>query len=109
MTIPTCAKCGMPMNPSNAKTRPELFLHDACLPSELLQQNPKPVKTLTRQVEEIIDKKIRLAGLAKDILATLQVNIERGYIVAVNDEVKLNLANIVARWNKALVEIESES
>lgn len=32
---PRCGKCGGVMTPQNAKVRPELFLHDACLPEEL--------------------------------------------------------------------------
>jgi hypothetical protein len=35
MTEPTCGKCGGMMTPQNARQRPELFLHDACLPDEL--------------------------------------------------------------------------
>lgn len=31
---PTCGKCGGVMTPENAKIRPELFLHDKCLPEE---------------------------------------------------------------------------
>jgi len=32
---PWCGKCGGAMTPENARLRPELFLHDACLPDEL--------------------------------------------------------------------------
>lgn len=32
---PLCGKCGEVMTPENARMRPELFLHDACLPDEL--------------------------------------------------------------------------
>lgn len=35
MTHPTCGKCGGEMTRENARLRPELFLHDACLPDEL--------------------------------------------------------------------------
>lgn len=62
--------------------------------------------TLTRQVEQMVDKKIRLASLTGDILATLQINIERGYIVAVNDEGKLNLEKILTKWRREFDEIE---
>ncbi len=37
-TQPTCGKCGQEMTRDNAKLRPELFLHDACLPDELKPQ-----------------------------------------------------------------------
>lgn len=67
------------------------------------------MKTLTRQVEEMVDKKIRLASLAGHMIATLQINIECGYIVAVNDEGKLNLAEIMARWKQQFDEIEKET
>lgn len=76
--------------------------------SVLKNMKQKP-KTLTRQVEEMVDKKLRLASLAGDMIATLQVNIERGYIVAVNDEGKLNLAGIMARWKRELDEIEKDT
>ncbi len=32
---PTCGKCGEVMTPADSRIRPELFLHDACLPDEL--------------------------------------------------------------------------
>jgi hypothetical protein len=32
---PKCGKCGGVMTPKDSKIRPELFLHDACLPDEL--------------------------------------------------------------------------
>lgn len=106
--MPTCAKCGMPMNPANSKIRPELFLHDACLPTELAQQKTNQSKTLTRQVEEMVDKKIKLEGLASEIIATLQVNIDRGYIVTSNDQGKLNIARIVEKWKRELDEIKGQ-
>ena len=31
---PTCGKCGGVMTPANSRKRPELFLHDDCLPAE---------------------------------------------------------------------------
>jgi len=31
----TCAVCNGPLTPENAKLRPELFLHDSCLPHAL--------------------------------------------------------------------------
>lgn len=35
-TRPICGKCGKPMSPEDATIHPELFMHDACLPTELL-------------------------------------------------------------------------
>ena len=35
MSEPTCGKCGQAMTPANARLRPELFLHDECLPDDL--------------------------------------------------------------------------
>ncbi len=39
---PVCASCGKPMTPQNARQRPELFLHDACLPDSLKKPVAKP-------------------------------------------------------------------
>jgi len=66
------------------------------------------MKTLTRQVEEMVDKKIRLSGLCGEMIATFQINIERGYIVTSNDEGKLNLEKIIDNWRKQFDEIEKE-
>lgn len=38
MSEPMCGKCGKAMTPDNARIRPELFLHDECLPEELKPQ-----------------------------------------------------------------------
>lgn len=70
---------------------------------------PLKKKTLTRQVEEMVDKKIRLSGLCGEMLATFQLNIERGYIVTSNDEGKLNLDRIIANWRKQYDEIEKDT
>jgi len=35
---PTCGKCGVVMTPEDARLRPELFLHDGCLPDEFLPE-----------------------------------------------------------------------
>lgn len=32
---PRCGRCGIVMTPETAKLRPELFLHDACLPPDI--------------------------------------------------------------------------
>ena len=37
---PVCGKCGQVMTPEDARLRPEMFLHDACLPGELHPQEP---------------------------------------------------------------------
>lgn len=42
---PICGKCGKPMTPEDSTMHPELFLHDACLPTGLLlreARTPKP-------------------------------------------------------------------
>lgn len=66
-------------------------------------------KTLTRQVEEMVDKKIRLSQLAADMLATLQLNVDREHIVAVNEVARINLIKIIANWRKQLGEIEGDA
>ncbi len=40
---PLCGKCGKSMTPENARIRPELFLHDACLPDELKTRAMEPI------------------------------------------------------------------
>lgn len=40
---PTCGKCGGVMTPADSRIRPELFLHDACLPAELMEAR-KPAR-----------------------------------------------------------------
>lgn len=40
MSEPLCGKCGKVMTPKNARHRPELFLHDECLPYELTPPAP---------------------------------------------------------------------
>ena len=40
MMGPTCGKCGRTMTPADSRIRPELFLHDACLPDELKPAEP---------------------------------------------------------------------
>lgn len=63
-------------------------------------------KTLSQQVEDLACRHIRLLGLTSEILATVAINVEFGYIVATNDEGKLNLAKIVESWKKQLADLE---
>lgn len=45
MSEPVCGKCGKVMTPQNAFMRPELFLHDDCLPDEYKPTTrPLPLK-----------------------------------------------------------------
>ena len=62
---------------------------------------------MTEQVANLAGNRQRLLGLASEMLATVKLNSERGYLVAVNDEGKLNLVKIVERWSKELAELES--
>ncbi len=39
--VPVCGKCNLPMTPADSRLRPELFLHDACLPAELRPNLPR--------------------------------------------------------------------
>ncbi len=48
MAEPTCVKCGKVMTPENARLRPELFLHDGCLPDEL---KPQVMTTASKEWE----------------------------------------------------------
>ena len=48
MNGPVCGACGLPMSPTDSRLRPELFLHDACLPDEL---RPQPMACIARDSE----------------------------------------------------------
>ena len=61
--------------------------------------------TLAQQVDDLACRYLRLRGLAGEMFATIKLNVERGYLVAVNDEGKLNLDKIVASWEKQLGEL----
>lgn len=64
--------------------------------------------TLAQQVDRLARRAHHLEGLAGEMLSTIKMNLERGYITAVNDEGKLNLTKIVARWSKQLADLERE-
>lgn len=61
-------------------------------------------RTLASQVSDLACRAINLESLACDMLATVKINFERGYLVAQNDEGKLNLERIVAMWERQLAE-----
>ena len=63
-------------------------------------------KTLAAQVDDLACRHIQLRGLAGEMLATIKLNVERGYLVAANDEGKLNLTKIVSSWERQLEEID---
>ena len=65
-------------------------------------------RPLSRQVEDLASDYHRLLGLASEMLATVKLNHERGYLVATNDEGKLNLVKIVANWSKELATLERD-
>ena len=56
MMMPTCAKCGLEMTPQNARHRPELFLHDACLPDELRPSSSALRMWQCDKIKELADK-----------------------------------------------------
>ena len=64
------------------------------------------MKTLAQQVDALACKCIVLEGLVGEIIATIKLNHERGYLVAVNDEGKLELAKIVKNWASELDRIQ---
>lgn len=64
-------------------------------------------KTLSGQVSDLADRCIRLEGLAGEMLATIELNFKRGYLKVHNDEGKLNLEKILAKWDKELNEERS--
>ena len=61
-------------------------------------------KTLANQVDDLACRCHRAEGLAGEMLATLKLNFERGFLIAHNDEGKLNLEKIIARWSKEIEE-----
>lgn len=66
---PNCGKCGKAMTPENAKYRPELFLHDACLPDEL-QASSAPEEPLIPFVGMIVDPVDEIRHLKEDLERT---------------------------------------
>lgn len=58
--------------------------------------------TLSQQVEDLACKKTRWESLCGEMFATIKLNVERGYLVAVNDQGKLNLEGIIANWQKQM-------
>lgn len=92
-TRPICGKCGKPMSPEDSTIHPELFMHDACLPTELLlreaqaeapvagvEQEPENANQILIESESaerllgfkdhpIIDR--ALSGFADEVISTL--------------------------------------
>ena len=66
-------------------------------------------KMLANQVSDLACRAISLEGLAGEMLATVKLNVERGYLVATNDEGKLNLTKITASWEKQLKELQEKN
>ena len=65
-------------------------------------------KTLANQVDDLACKAINLEWLAGEMLATVKLNHQRGYLIATNDEGKLNLAKIIAKWERELSELTAK-
>ena len=51
----------------------------------------------------------RLRELAGEMWATIKLNFERGYLVAANDDCKLNLAKIIANWERQIADLGESS
>lgn len=75
---------------------------------EWLKKTGGEVMTLTRQVEKVVDQRIRLERLAGEMLSTIKLNFERGYLTVQNDEGKLNLQKVIAIWERQLASIVEE-
>lgn len=56
--------------------------------------------TLASQVERLACRCLEYEGIADEMLATIKLNVERGYITAINDKGKLNLQKIIATWER---------
>lgn len=61
-----------------------------------------PTRTLAEQVGEVAARVIALDDLAGDMLATIQLNVERGYLAATSEEGKANLAQLIESWENRL-------
>ncbi len=73
---PNCGKCGLEMTPENARHRPELFLHDDCLPDDLKPQGKEmtenaftAVSRLTAWSREFASTKGPFGDDVKEVLA----------------------------------------
>lgn len=67
MDFPICAKCGKKLTPGTARRHPEYFLHDDCLPEELLS----PVKPATRLWELSLELEADVEAGPAQILAVI--------------------------------------
>lgn len=75
---PNCAKCGLAMSPENAKRRPELFLHDSCLPDELKEA----YDSVEPAHERIVTEAEHLAGRLKYLESLHRLRQESGITAA---------------------------
>jgi len=69
-------------------------------------ERPEPARTLAQQVDQLACRCIVLEGIAGEMLATIALNVERGFLVAQNDDGKLRLAEIIQRWTRQLAEVD---
>ena len=65
------------------------------------------MKTLANQVDDLACKYHRLESIAGEMLTTVKLNFERGYLIAHNDEGKLNLEKIIAGWQRQLAALDA--
>jgi hypothetical protein len=75
---PRCGKCGVVMTQADSRLRPELFLHDACLPEELKPPHCGPHRDYLGDgvyvdVENGMVKLIKDGGLTNTIYLEIEV------------------------------------
>jgi hypothetical protein len=66
----------------------------------------RPLPTLAQQVDQLACRCLVFEGIAGEMLATIKLNFERGYLVAQNDEGKLNLQKCIASWEQQLAQVD---
>lgn len=65
--------------------------------------------SLAQQVGTLACNRLRLLGLAGEMLATIQLNYERGHLVAPTEEGKQGMARLLASWSKEYKQLEEEA
>lgn len=62
--------------------------------------------TLADKVDRLACRCLAFEGIAGEMLATIQLNVERGYLVAQNDNGKSTLSKIIESWQKQIGRVD---
>lgn len=77
---PICGKCGRVMTPENSRQRPELFLHDDCLPDELREDRSARVTAYAEIKQLRVVEQQRNELLAACRVAVPMLRVAVGYL-----------------------------